>query len=295
MRRTSLLFAAPLALLALSARASGGEDDPYAKQMEAKAASVVSVKAVLKFRYEGGAGDYETTTTSNGTLVDPSGVVLFPAWGGVVTGTSRQRIVPVSIRILFQDDEKEYDAVLGATDPQLGISFAKMKDVSGRKIAPVNFADFVEIKVGDELFGVTRTDQGFDYAPYYGVTKVVGQVTRPRPMFLVSGFLPICQPLYVESGKVAGLVVRQSGVSDEEGGLSAGMRWFLLPGKAASLVIQQGIAASHKALTATLAAEKEAAKENKEGSPGMGEGKEKGAGDGGKTETPPAGMGEEQK
>lgn len=291
MRLRPVVFAAPLVLLSFAASASGSEEDPYAKQMEAKAASIVSVKAVVKYRYEGGVGDYETTNTNTGVLVDPSGVVMFPSWGGVQPpgSSSRTRIVPVSIRILFQDDEKEYDAVLGATDPQLGLAFAKMKDTSGRKIAPVDFADFVDVKVGDELFGVTRTDQGFDYAPYYGVTKVVGQVTRPRPMFLVSGFLPICHPLFVESGKVAGLVVRQSGVSDEEGGLSAGMRWFLLPGKAASLVIQQGVAASHKALEAAIAAEKEAAKEAAKDA-AMDGAKTTGAGEAGMDETPPAGM-----
>ena len=165
------------------------------------------------------------------------------------------KISPTNIRVLFDGEEKEFEAVLGATDSKLGLAFVRVKDLGEKKITAIDFTAPAEPAIGDELFGVVRTDSGFDYAPYYGTTKVVGQVKKPREMWLVSGFLPIGAPLYAADGKTAGVVIRQSGISEDGGG----SRTFLLPMKAFGAVITQAAKAAQKALDDAKAHEKEAA------------------------------------
>lgn len=224
--------------------------DAYAKQMEAKAASVVIVKAVIK--RSAPWGDSESNYEASGSVVDASGLVMIQGFnfgGGV-------KVNPTNLRVLFDGEEKAYDAVLGATDSKLGLAFVLVKDLADKKIVPLDFNSPAEPAVGDELFGVLRTDSGFDYAPYYGIAKLVGQVKQPREMWLVTGgMLQPGTPLYAADGKTAGVVIRQSGIS-EDGGSS---RTFLLPMKAFTAVVVQANKASKKALDDAKAHEKEAA------------------------------------
>ena len=224
--------------------------DAYAKQMDAKASTVVIVKAVLKISF--GSNENESNYEAAGTIVDPTGLVMIQ---GFAFGGSRAKVNPTNLRVLFDGEEKEYDAVLGATESKLGLAFVRVKDIGDKKITPIDFASPAEPAVGDELFGVLRTDSGFDYAPYYGTAKLVGQVKKPREMWLVSGFIPIGAPLYAADGKTAGVVIRQSGIS-EEGGSA---RTFLLPMKAFGAVVAQAAKAAQKALDDAKAHEKEAA------------------------------------
>ena len=223
--------------------------DVYSKQMEAKAASVVLVKAVLKITSRN--DERESNYEAAGTIVDASGLVMIQGF----SFGSWAKVNPTNLRVLFDGEEKEFEAVLGATDSKLGLAFVRVKDLGGKKITAIDFAAPAEVAVGDELFGVLRTDSGFDYAPYYGTAKLVGQVKKPREMWLVTGFIPIGVPLYAADGKTAGVVIRQSGISEEGGG----SRTFLLPMKAFGVVVAQASKASQKALDDAKAHEKEAA------------------------------------
>ncbi len=232
--------------------------DVYAKQMDAKAASAVIVKAVLKVNF--GGNENESNYEAAGTIVDASGLVMIQGFS-----FGRAKVNPTKLRVLFDGEEKEFDAVLGATDSKLGLAFVRVKDLGEKKITPIDFTSPAEPAVGDELFGVLRTDSGFDYAPYYGIAKLVGQVKKPREMWLVSGFIPIGAPLYAADGKTAGVVIRQSGISEEGGG----SRTFLLPVKAFGVVVVQAAKAAQKALDDAKAHEKEAAEEAAKEAAGM--------------------------
>ena len=229
-------------LLLVASASTSGADDPVkfdaAKFLESKAPSVVTVKSVLK------VGDNERNDERSGSVVDPEGVVMLPNWMSTrFRSPSSFKMTPTKIRVIFDGDEKEYDAILGATDSKLGLAFVRVKDLAGKKLTSVDFAGGTEVRLGDELAGVIRTDQGFDYAPYYGMTRVVGQVTKPRSMWLVTGFLPQGHPLYTTDGRAAGVVVQQVGATDD-----AGSRTFLLPAKAVTGVIGQAVKACAKAL-----------------------------------------------
>jgi S1-C subfamily serine protease len=253
MRTTSLLAAAVLALGFVSRSAQAADESPYAKLLEAKVPTVVSVKSVLKWSWNGGA-DSERNDERNGVVVDPSGLIMVANFSGSARSASL-KISATNIRVLFDGDEKEYEAVLGATDSKLGLAFVRVKDLAGKKVASVNFADGVDVKVGDEVAAVFRTDQGFDYAPYFAVGRIVGQVTKPRAMWILSGISFVSSPLYTSDGKVTGVVVRQQGISEE----GSSERTFLLPYKAVQGVVAQAVKASAKALEDAKAHEAEAA------------------------------------
>lgn len=252
-RLPSLVLAALVGASALSAAARA--EDPLAKQLEAKAPAVVMVRSVIKFSFQGGT-DRESNDTRVATVVDASGVVMMAHWLPA-SMLSRAKVTPVKIQILFDGEEKEYDAILGAVDSKLGLVFVRVKDLGDRKLTPVRFDEPVEVKLGDELCGVTRTDQAFDYAPYYGNAKLVGQITKPRVSWLVSGFTPPGHPLFTVDGKAAGVVVRQSGTSEE----GTSERTTLLPSSAIAPIVAQAVKASAKALEEAQALEKEAAEE----------------------------------
>ena len=250
-----------LALLLVASASPSAADDPVkfeaGKFLEAKAPSVVTVKSVLK------VGDSERNDERTGSVVDPEGVVMLVNWTSTrFRSSSAFKMTPTKIRVLFDGDEKEYDAVLGATDSKLGLAFVRVKDLAGKKPTSVDFAAGTEVKLGDELAGVVRTDQGFDYAPYYGVARIVGQVTKPRSMWIVSGFIPEGHPLYTMDGRAAGVVVRQVGATDD-----AASRIFLLPAKAVTGVISEGVKRCAKAVEEAKTQDAEAAAEAAMGEP----------------------------
>ena len=264
MKLTRLALALPFVL---ACRPAAADDAPYAKQMEAKAASVVYVKFVQKMQMmgrQGGGQEREQNRTAMGLIVDAAGVVMMSGEVGGGRGRGFGAVPtspPTNLRVVFEGDVKEYEAILGATDSKLGLTFLRVKDLGDKKVVPVDLASTVEPKVGDELFGVARLPQGFDYAPFYGVTHLVGQVTKPRTMWLLNGFAAVALPLYDAQGKTAGIVVRQSGVSDGEEQGPGPEQSFLLPVKAAAPTIAQAVKQCAEALEKSKAQAKEATDE----------------------------------
>ncbi len=261
-RFPSLVLAALAGALGLSPVASA--EDPFAKLIEAKAPSVVIVKSVIKVAFQG-APDRESNDTRPATIVDASGVIMMSHWFPT-SMLARVKVTPLKMQVLFDGEEKEYDAILGAVDSKLGLVFVRVKDLGDRKLVPVRFDEPVEVKVGEELCGITRTDQAFDYVPYYGNAKLVGQVTKPRPSWLVSGFAPLGHPLFTLDGKAAGIVLRQSGTSEE----GTSERVTMLPSSAIAPIVAQAVKASAKALEEAKVLEKEAAEEAAKAGDGAG-------------------------
>ncbi|MCU0723289.1 MAG: hypothetical protein MUC63_06705, partial [Planctomycetes bacterium] len=132
--------AAFLAAAVLAGGAARGADDPaaLAALLEAKAPSVVSVKAVIKMEinFMGQSQTEESTQEFSAVVVDPSGLIMsssVPLSGPAgmmprIRGAEiDMKTTPISLKVIFPGDEKEYDAVLGATDSNLNLSFLKIK------------------------------------------------------------------------------------------------------------------------------------------------------------------------
>lgn len=230
-------------------RPAHADDSAYAGQLEAKAATVVVLRIVTK------VGEFESSSERMGTLIDRAGVILSTGLGTPRGGMKMQL---VSARVVFPGDEKEHDAILGAFDSRLGLAFFQLKDAKARAFTWVDPDDVGDVKVGDELFGVSRLEDGFDYAPYYGTVRILGAVKKPREMWIPSSSWALSSPLFTAAGKMAGVMIQQQGVSE-------GPRWskpFLLPASVAKGVIAQGVKASAKALEDLKSKEREDADGN---------------------------------
>jgi hypothetical protein len=253
------LAAGLLATLAFGARPAQA-DGTRAALIGAKAPSTVSVKITLKVTGSFGGGgsiDREQNLTTSGVVVDGSGLVMVTS--NAVSFRSRPgmeiKVTPTSIRVIFPGDETEYEAILGAVDSKLGLAYLLIRDLKGRKADPFDMSKTAEPAIGDVLYAVTRLGQGYDYAPVCQTANVVGQVTKPRAMWVIDGEAPEAgQPLYTAQGAVAGIMISQEGVG--EGGQNM---VFLLPLKIALSSIERSLKASQKELEDVKAREAEAA------------------------------------
>lgn len=262
----ALMLALVLTPLSL---ASADDEAVYARLTQQKADSIVSVKLVLAVKMSGAGGsrEQEVNTSSTGVIIDAAGLILLPdsafdaaSMMGIPRRFRRQINItsaPISIRVTFPGDTKEYDAVLGAKDSKLGLGFVLIKDLAGKVIKPVDLSTIVEPKLGQKLYGVTRLDQGFDHAPMCTATKIAGRVTKPRAMWIVQGGAQhLAQPLYDATGAVTGIVVQQEGVGED-----AESRPFLLPMKVATATFSGALKKSKTELDRILEEEEEAAEE----------------------------------
>ena len=269
--RTFLILPALMLATALVSIPTAFADDEavYAKLIPEKATSVVSVKLVLavKITSPRGSQEQEINTSSTGVIVDAAGLILLPDSAfdaGRMMGIPRRMrsqinvtSSPISIRVTFPGDTKEYDAVLGAKDSKLGLGFVLIKDLAGKAITAVDVSATAVPKIGQKLYGVTRLGQGFDHAPMCTSLKVAGQVTKPRTMWIVQGGgTHLAQPIYDANGAVTGIVVDQEGVGED-----ASSRPFLLPMKVASATFSGALKKSHAELDRIIEEEEEAAAE----------------------------------
>jgi hypothetical protein len=235
-------------------------DDARAALIASKSPTTVSVKITAKITGSfrgGGAVDQEQNLTSSGVVVDAAGLVMVPS--NAVSFRSRPgmdiKVTPTSIRVIFPGDETEYDAILGAVDSKLGLAYLLIRDLKGRKADPFDMSRTTDPKVGDTLYAVTRLGQGFDYAPVCQTANVVGQVTKPRAMWVIDGEAPEAgHPLYTADGAVAGIMISQEGVGEGGGSLI-----FLLPLKIATSSIERSLKAAQKELEDVKQREAEAA------------------------------------
>jgi hypothetical protein len=253
--------AALAGVLLLAGPADAG---PHSALIEAKAATVVSLKITAKLTGSRGGQsfDREQTLTTSGVIVDASGLVMIPA--SSITVPKRFgldiKVTPTNIRVIFPGDEKEYDAILGATDTKLGLAYVLIRDLAGRTAQTIDVTKTVEPAVGDVLYAVTRHGQGFDYAPVCQAGNVIGQVTKPRQMWSIDGQAPEAgHPLYDASGALAGIMISQEGVGENAQELV-----FLLPLKVAQSSIERSLKAAQKEMEEVKAREAEAAAKAKE-------------------------------
>src|SRR5688572_380718 len=156
MRSSLSPLLAVVAAVALARPVAADEAESYAKHVEAKSASVVAVKFVRK------VGSSEQNVNEVGTLVDASGVVMLRAGALRSMFPGAPKATVSNLRVIFPGDEKEYEAIVGATDSNLGLGFVRIRDLQGKKAVPVDLSDPAEPTLGAEAFAVSRLDQGFD-------------------------------------------------------------------------------------------------------------------------------------
>src|SRR5579859_4975964 len=143
------LFAALLLASPGPARSQTPADE--ASQLQSlvakNAASIVTIRLVLKTEFKGGgqAQDTESRSEQEGVVVSPDGLIMVSdaafntdrmkdMLGGFGGGMGFDiKTTPTDIKVVIEREEKEYDAFLAATDKNLGLAFIKMEGLGDRK------------------------------------------------------------------------------------------------------------------------------------------------------------------
>jgi hypothetical protein len=268
-----LALAAVVALGCMpAAQAEDGSPSVEAKLIESKGSSIVSLKFVLNaaLSFQGQNMDREISGTATGVMIDESGLIMLPArsldaaaYLGIPAQMRSQVEIsstPSNIKVIFPGDDKEFPAILGAKDSKLGLAFVLIKDLGDKKPTIADMSDAATPGVGDEVYGVSRLDQGFDHAPMCSKLRVIGKVTKPRKMWaLDSSGMFLSQPLYTAAGQVVGICISQEGV-----GAGSATRAFVLPLAVAGPTIKKAKKEAERALEEILEAEAENAAAEKD-------------------------------
>lgn len=184
--------------------------------LERTAPFIVTVQFLLK--YDGG---YEDPSWAHGAVVDAEGLILV---SGAEVGGGDAKLVDV--KVLFGSDPKEWPAVLVARDTTLDLAYVRILPGEGR---PFRFVDLAaaaaarptEPRLGETLYGVTRTGRGFDYAPAVRRLYLTCRIEAPRRMWDFTGeFSEAGLPVFDLAGNAVAVLTNQQSAegADEDGG-----------------------------------------------------------------------------
>ena len=231
MLATTLMLSASLALgMPIQDHAGHSHDgtDPFGVFLAHNSDAICTVSFILEV--SGGQMDTEVPMEATGTLVSRDGMVMLSSssmdMGNRMNNMRRGRggrggggggegmdieAQPVDIRVMIGSDFDEYDAQLIAKDSSLGLAFVKIDEYEAiSDIQPVTFMTPDRMRVGEEVFGINRMNEGHDYAPYIGWTRISGRVEQPRLMWSVtSGYNGRGLPLFNMYGQAIGVLTNQ--------------------------------------------------------------------------------------
>jgi len=234
--------------------------------LEKVAPSIVTVRVVMKYEFKSGdeSETNEQKFSMQGAVISSDGLILLSAMPlsaeslkqmmGIEADQEERfdlKLTPQSLKVIFGQESKEYEADLVATDSQLGLAFLKIKNLEGRELNPIQFKE-TSLTIGQELFVVSRLPKGFDYAPYFSSGRVISEVSKPRKAFLMEGNISeLGLPVYTLSGEAVGVSVlmghglKQDDESDFGFSMSFGGRGgttlFILPVSTIKPLIEQAI------------------------------------------------------
>jgi S1-C subfamily serine protease len=278
--KTSLpALCALAALLVAPVRSARADDEAtqFQNLVDKRAATIVNVRVVLKteFNFGGNSQDRESRMELQGVVVDKEGLVMISNSAfnpGAMMGADmgeNMKMVPTSFKVIFEGEEKEYNAFQAATDTKLSLAFIKVEELGDKKITVVDFHSSSNPGIGQQVVSVSRLRKGYDYAPYFETARVSGVISKPRKAWMLDGGIAgLGLPVYTLNGDVIGVVSTiQSGVKDDTssdsagidflmrmmtgGGGSGGMHAFIVPAASIQSVITQA-----KARAVEVAAER---------------------------------------
>jgi hypothetical protein len=272
-------------LLAAGA-ADAEERSAWRGLVERYAPAIVSLSVTLRTELEGSGGSPEERTSEiAGTLVDPSGLVLCwnsnlsagrmaELFSGLGDFAARMKVRPTEIEVRLPGSDRELPAFLAAVDSDLDLAFVQLEERPEPPLPAIDFARAAAVGPGDELATVSRLSSTFDFAPYFDLVRVVGEVKKPRPGWILGGgnATEVGMPYFAADGLPAGVLVTvvsrtKSGATPDPNKLMAdllslgrgqseagSLGLFLLPAERVRAAIEQA-----KARAAELLAERAAA------------------------------------
>lgn len=235
--------------------------------LDKTADSIVTVKVVVKTEIAMMGQSEESRLDLKGVVVDASGLVMISnadisadrlasMLGGMGGGMDAGiKITPSDFKVVFGNEEKEYEAFLVAKDTELDLAFVAVKGLEDRKLNVVSFATDAKPAIGQKVVGISRTPKGFDYAPFFSTARISGKVKKPRKAWMVDGSISTYGlPVFTIDGQVLGVLITLTPSTTEEsgGGMSGIMRMlrgggggsdgtFLLPAKSVKRLVEQSV------------------------------------------------------
>ena len=177
--------------------------------MDARVKSIVTVNVVLKMEMMGKS--HEHRLDARGVVVSPQGLIMTrkgifsPSLSSARNG-EKPKFTPLDIKVVFNNEEKEYQAFLVGKDSKLRLAFIQIQEElpDELELAPIDFAGKTKPVIGEQVVTVLRLDKNFDYAPMFTATRILGHTKKPRKAFLVGGQFPPGLPVFNLSGEVLG-------------------------------------------------------------------------------------------
>ena len=223
----------------------------------------------------GGGMDREVPVEIDGIVVSKDGLIMIPGAPMDMANQMRRQFrgrgrggrggnmddleieaAPTDIRVVMGEDFDEHDAVLAAKDSSLQLAFVMIEDAEGLDLKPIKFDKSADPKLGEELVGLARLGEEFDYAPYFGSVQVTGYVTQPRKMWCISSqlFAPGI-PVFNHNGAFIGIMSDGTTGGDDRGAGGGGMNGrmsghpFIIPAKQVAPTIKQAHSRGKEVIT----------------------------------------------
>ena len=208
-----LTFAALVAAFGSVCAASTSED--ARKVFEASKDAVVTVQLVVEVNmtYEGRSDKQEHKSSSNGTVIDLSGLTVvslsevdpssqMPDMSSE-KGSYSANVTSVKIRT---GDGTEIPADVVLRDPDLDLAFIRPKTAPAKPMVFVDLANASAPLVLDEVLSVGRLGRLTGFAAGATVERVVTVITKPRLFYALTN-ARAGGPVFTLDGKVAGIAL----------------------------------------------------------------------------------------
>jgi S1-C subfamily serine protease len=142
------LLAMLLSLWMVSNATAQNETVSVQSVVEKVAPSIATVKVVLKttMRMGGESMEEESKMSLQGVVVTPDGLIMVSnspfspkrmmeiLAGEAMPAGMDYKMTPTSIKVIFGNEDKEYDAFLAATDAKLDLAFIKVEGLGDRQL-----------------------------------------------------------------------------------------------------------------------------------------------------------------
>lgn len=199
---------------------SWAQVDPIGKVgaalIEKNAASICTVNIVFEIKFAGQTREHRLI--GDGTIVHKTGMLLMSLQtvqpNVNVKGSGGRsisaEIVPVEFKVIIGNEEEEREAFLVGKDSKLGLAFIQLKDGLPDKYqaAVIDFRRAKSPKVGEQTISLDRLSKGYDYAPFFTVSRVIGKMRKPRKAWIVGGSYSSGLPVFNSSGELVGCFSR---------------------------------------------------------------------------------------
>ena len=202
--RAALLCALALPATAVAADDVGKRADAVVK---ARSGAIVSIEVVLDYSHQGRTGEVKVNT--RGVAVADTGLILAPleALNPRIRPSGPQpEFTPAAVKVVLENDEKEWEAFVVVKDTMRGLVFLQLKDFkpADRKLQCIDFAKAAKADTGDQVVTVVRLAKGYDFVPHFDLNRIVGKVTKPREALLVESPGPVGLPVFRLDGQLIG-------------------------------------------------------------------------------------------